>query len=88
MSGDDERDRYRGDVWYEEWRRGLPEGAISDDQISDGYYASEDPSRLVDRECHRRDARRAEREEEAAMEEAYYAQQEYPEEPDNEPEHA
>ena len=43
----DEHDRYRGDVWYEEWRSGLPEGAISDDSIDDGFYDGLSPESLV-----------------------------------------
>ena len=49
-----ERDHYRGDVWYEAWRRGLPEGAISDDRIDDAYDTGVDSDRLVQREVERR----------------------------------
>jgi hypothetical protein len=47
MSDRDEREQYRGDVWYEEWRRGLPEGSLSDDRIDDGYYDGMSPESLV-----------------------------------------
>jgi hypothetical protein len=62
MTRDKELDDYRGDVWYEEWRRGLPDGALSDDCISAGFDAGVDPSRLVDSEQRRRDLLRAQRE--------------------------
>lgn len=79
MSRDDERE-YRSDVWYEEWARGLPEGALSDDRIDDGYYAGVSPDHLVDGECRRRASRQAEREQE------YFQEQEYP--PEQFPEEA
>jgi len=49
----DERSEYRGDVWYEEWLRGLPEGSISDDRIDDGFYSGVSVESLVSREAQR-----------------------------------
>ena len=69
------RDDYRGDVWYEEWRRGLPEGAISDDRIEDGYYAGRSPESLVSGEMQRRADARAAREQEE-YEREWYEEQE------------
>ncbi len=43
-----ERDEYRGDVWYSEWCRGLPEGSVSDDEIELAYDAGQSPQSLVD----------------------------------------
>lgn len=86
----DERDKYRSDVWCEEWCRGLPEGCISDDRIDDGYYGGVNPESLVQQECHRRDSRRTEEQAQAAWEEEqlrqayeeekYYAEHEEEEE--------
>jgi hypothetical protein len=75
---DDERDRYRGDVWYEEWRRGLAEGAISDDRIAEGFDNGEDPFRLVDRVV----TRRIERDREREFEQQQCFDHEYPEDPE------
>ena len=73
-----ERDEYRGDVVYEEWRRGLPEDSVSDDRIDAGFYDGVDPDRLVAAECQRRDeaaaARRAQEQEEYERQ-AYYEEQ-------------
>ena len=60
-----ERDDYRGDVWYEEWRRGLPENSISDDRIADGYYENISPQHLVDPAAQEQANRRAERQSQA-----------------------
>lgn len=50
----DDRDSYRGDVWYEEYRRGLPEGSLSDDRIEDGYDSGVSPESLVNHEAQKR----------------------------------
>lgn len=75
----DERDEYRGDVWYEEWRSGLPEGSISDEQIDDGYYSGQSPDSLVHYEEQRRSEAQAERRRAEEYEEwlLYEAQREY-----------
>ena len=58
----DERDEYRGDVWYREWQAGLPEGSISDDRIESGFYDGCTPEGLVGGECRRRSEARQEQE--------------------------
>lgn len=73
--------KYRGDVWYEEWRRGLPEGAISDDRIDDAYHYGRSPESLVSEEANRRESSRQQREAEQWAEqererEYYESQQE------------
>lgn len=64
-------DEYRGDVWYEQWRRGIPEGSISDDRITDGYYAEQSPTFLCNEVHARMEQRRAEREYEEEMQRQY-----------------
>ncbi|WP_455387589.1 hypothetical protein [Petrachloros mirabilis] len=75
----DERTEYRGDVWYEEWRRGLPEGSISDDRIDDAYYSGQSAESLVAHEAQRREDERLERQRQEEYEE-YCRQQQYEEE--------
>lgn len=78
----DERDQYRFDVFYDEWRSGLPEGAVSADQIDDGYYSGVSAESVVRSESHRREEARLEqlRQLEAHLEEEDCRQQEQLEE--------
>ena len=58
MSRRDELNEYRGDVWYEEYRRGLPENTLSDERIDDGFYDDVSPESLVQGEQNRRQEQR------------------------------
>lgn len=72
---------YRGDVFYEEYRRGLPEGSISDDRIADGYYDGTSPESLVSCEQQRQAERneRLRKEQEAEWQDCQQWEQEQPE---------
>ena len=50
-----EYDEYRGDVVYEEYRRGLPEGSLSDERIDDGYWDGVSAQSLVNQEAQRQE---------------------------------
>jgi hypothetical protein len=61
MSRDrDDRDKYRGDVFYETWRRGGDPDRVDVDRVTDAYYdglsASEFVSRQQQAELNRRQA--------------------------------
>ena len=57
MMSNDHAD-YRGDVHYEEYRRGMPEGSLSDDRIQDAFYDGVSVNRLVSQEQQRQANRR------------------------------
>jgi len=72
----DERDEYRGDVWYEEYRRGLPEGSLSDERIDAGYYSGASAESLVTHEQQRQvDVRNEQRRQQEEYERLEYEQQ-------------
>ena len=71
----DERDEYRGDVWYEEWRRGLPEGSLSDERIDNGFYGGVSAEALVQQEQTRQLNERLERQRAAEYEDWCHMQQ-------------
>ena len=58
MSRRDGFDEYRDDVLWEEYRRGLPEGSISEDRIWDGYDRDRPPSYLCDEVARRQQEQR------------------------------
>jgi len=74
MSDRTERETYRGDVHYEEWRRGLPEGALSDDRINQAYDDGVDADHLVQAEAGRRSELQCQRDAEEWAEIEFLAQ--------------
>ena len=68
MSDRNERDTYRGDVWYDEWRAGLPEDSVSDDEIERGFDDGSSAESLVSYECERQAGVRDQREADALWE--------------------
>lgn len=82
----DEESDWRGDAFYEAWRRGVPEGRMDYDRMSDAFYNGESPDGYVGGVCRRMHAEREERERLAAQEayEIEQAQREYFEQAEDE----
>lgn len=69
-----EQDEWNGDAFYEAWRRGVPEGRMDYDRMSDAFDNGQSPDGYVGEICRRIEESRQERlaEEYAAEEQAYH----------------
>jgi hypothetical protein len=67
----DEQREWEGNAFYEAWQRGVPEGRLSYDRMSDAFENGQSPEGYVSGICRSMEQARQQREQEAA-EQAYY----------------
>lgn len=68
----DEQREWEGDAFYEAYRRGIPEGRLDYDRMSHAFDNGQSPEGYVNGIARSIEHARQEREQEAAMESAFY----------------